>query len=373
METPGWATPLRAVIAGLLALAIVAFYLRDVGVGRSPGSSRTESALKTGTAMWHTAQMGPVRAHEQVPAADSRSLGPAIQRFLDLVPTWIIFLIAGLWTIPSAGFAVSSLRRWPEGEAGWWADLADTSTWTLDGYRAALSASVNNSYAESMFNSLMIAIAATVIPLLFGAWAAYAIGWMPLRRRTTVFFSLVVLMALPVQVALIPLLQAFSGGAHLTLPVLEKTVTLFPDLDLAGSLPAVWLTLSGFALPFTIFLLTVTMMRLPRSLIDAARSDGASHVQIFWRVALPLSVPTVAGLAVLLFLWGWNEYLVALTMIGGTNPSALPATVRLVAYSVPTGGTSIAAAACVHSVIALAVFVALERQFSQALVMSFEY
>lgn len=317
--------------------------------------------------------MSRARAHDGRHTADSRTLSPAIQRFLDLVPTWAVFLLAALWTIPSAGFVVSSFRRWPQQQSGWWTDLANTSTWTLDGYRAALSLSVNNTYGEAMFNSLMIAIAATAIPLLLGAWAAYAIGWMPLRRRTGVFFSLVVLMALPVQAALIPLLQAYSGGAHLTLPLLGKTMTVFPDLDLAGSLPAVWLTLIGFALPFTIFLLTVSMMRLPRALIDAARSDGASHSQVFWHVALPLSAPTVAGVAVLLFLWGWNEYLVPLTMIGGTNPSALPATVRLVAYSVPTGGMSIAAAACLHASVSIAVFVVLERRFSRALVMSVEY
>jgi len=306
-------------------------------------------------------------------AARARWRDQGIQRFLDSVPTWALFLIAGLWTIPSAGFVVSSLRRWPQQEQGWWTSLGDTSTWTLDGYRAALSVSINNSFAEAMFNSLAIAVAATVIPLLFGSWAAYAVAWMPLRRRTTIFFALVVLMALPVQVALIPLLQVYAGGAHVTVPLLGRTVTVFPDLGLAGELPAVWLTLIGFALPFTIFLLTVTMMRLPRGVIDAARTDGASHAQVFWHVVVPLSKPTIAGLAVLLFLWGWNEYLVPLTMIGGGNPSALPATVRLVAYSVPTGGPGVIAGACLHSAVAIAVFAVLERQFSRALVMSVEY
>ncbi len=313
----------------------------------------------------------------QAPAAAggvaSGTLSPGIQRFLRWVPTWAVFLIAALWSIPTGGFVISSLRRWPEQQSGWWTDLANIDTWTLDSYRAALSVSVNNSFTESMFNSFVIAVAATLIPLLFGAWAAYAIGWMPMRHRTGVFFGLVALMVLPVQAVLVPLLQFYSGGAHLTLPLLGKTVTLFPDLDLAGSLPAVWLTLIGFALPITIFLLSVTMMRLPRSLIDAARIDGASHAQIFWRVALPLSTPMVAGVAVLLFLWGWNEYLVPFTMIGGTNPSAYPATIRLVSYSAVTGGGNIAAAATLHSAVAIAVFAALQRQFSSALLMSVEY
>ncbi len=301
------------------------------------------------------------------------SLSPAIQRFLKSVPTWVVFLVAGLWSIPTGGFVVSSLRSWPEQTSGWWTDLANPETWTLDNYRAALSVSVNNSFTESMFNSFVIAVAATVIPLLFGAWAAYAIGWIPMRHKTGVFFGLVALMVLPVQAVLVPLLQFYSGGAHITLPLVNKTMTLFPDLDLAGQLPAVWLTLIGFALPITIFLLSVTMMRLPGSLIEAARLDGASHAQIFWRIALPLSAPMVAGVAVLLFLWGWNEYLVPFTMIGGTNPTAYPATIRLVSYSAVTGGGNIAAAATLHSAVAVAVFASLQRQFSKALVMSVDY
>ncbi len=317
--------------------------------------------------------MSRARASVRSKGAGLSSLSPSIRRFLQTMPTWVVLLVAGLWSVPTAGFVVSSLRRWPSQQSGWWTDLANTDTWTLDSYRAALSVSVNNSFAESMFNSFVIAVAATVIPLLFAAWAAYAISWMPLRHRTGIFFSLVALMVLPVQAVLVPLLQLYSGGAHFTVPVLGKTVTLFPDLDLAGSLPAVWLTLIGFALPISIFLLTVTMMRLPRSLIDSAHLDGASHAQIFWRVALPLSTPMVAGVAVLLFLWGWNEYLVPFTMIGGTNPSAYPATVRLVSYSTVTGGGSITAATCLHSAVSIAVFIALQGRFSRALLTSVDY
>ncbi|MCP4304762.1 MAG: carbohydrate ABC transporter permease [bacterium] len=300
------------------------------------------------------------------------SLSPRLRRFLDRFPTWLLFLVAGLWTLPGAGFVVSSLRRWPEQEAGWWTNLLNTETWTLDAYRSALSVSVNNSFADGLFNSLAIAVPATLIPLFIASLAAYAIGWIPFRGKTFTFFGLVALMALPVQAVLIPLLQTYSGGAHISIPILDKTVTVFPDLDVAGTLPAVWLTHIGFALPFSIFLLTVAMTRLPRSLIDAARADGASHLQIFWHVATPLAIPTVAGLGVLLFLWSWNEYLIGLTMIGGGNPAALPATVRLVAYSVPTGGASIAAAACLHSAVSIGVFLSLHRYFARALVLSAE-
>ena len=103
------------------------------------------------------------------------------------------------------------------------------------------------------------------------------------------------LLAIPLQVALIPLLQLYVGGAHLTIPFLDKTITLIPDLDLAGTTTAVWLTHAGFAMPFAIFLLHNYISRLPKDLFEAARIDGADHFTIFWRLVLPLSVPGAGG------------------------------------------------------------------------------
>lgn len=295
-----------------------------------------------------------------------------LRKLLDWVPTWVLFLIAGLWTIPTAGLFMSSVRNWPRQQSGWWTNLTNPETYSLDAYRGAFSASVNNTFAEGMINSLTIAIPATLVPLLLGAWAAYAIGWIPFRGKSWVFFGMVALIALPIQAALIPLLQTFSGGAHLTLPGIGKTVTVFPDFDMAGTLPAVWLTHIGFALPFAIFLLTSAMVSLPPSVIDAARADGATHAETFWRIALPLTGPTLAGLGVLLFLWSWNEYLIGFTMVGGGNPEALPATVAMVSYSQVTAGSGAAAATFLHSAVAMLVFVVLQRYFTRALILSAE-
>ena len=285
------------------------------------------------------------------------------------MPTWLLWFVALLWTVPTVGIFVGSFRVWPGREpSGWWTHLLDTETWTLGGYRAAIDMSVNNSFAEGMLSSLAIAVPSTLIPLLIAAVASYAIAWIPFRGKGVVFFGLVALIAMPIQVALIPLLQMFSGGAHLTLPLLEKTVTVFPDLGLAGTIPAVWIVLVGSALPFSIFFLSIAMTLLPSSLVDAARADGATHLQVLWRIVLPLQAPSLAGLGVLLFLWSWNDLLVALTMIGGGNPAALPATVKLASISLPPGGPVIAAGAFIHSSVAIVVFLALQRFFVRGLV-----
>lgn len=295
-----------------------------------------------------------------------RGLGSGVERFLRSVPTWIVLVIVGLWTVPTAGLFVSSLRGGGP-EKVWWSYLTSADGWSLDAYRAALSMSVNNSFADGLLNQLAIAVPATLLPLLLGSAAAYAFSWLHFRGRRGLLFAVVALIAVPAQVILIPLLRTYSGGARLFLPLIDKTVTVFPDINLAGTLEAVWITHVGLTLPFAIFLLYGAMVRLPESLVDAARVDGASHLRIFWSVALPLTRPALAALGVLLFLWSWNDFLIALTMIGGNNPELLPATVKLGSFSLPGSGPVFAAAAFVHSALSMAVFLILKRHFVKGL------
>ena len=167
---------------------------------------------------------------------------------------------------------------------------------------------------QHFLNSLAITIPATVIPIAFAAFAAYAFAWMDFKGRDWLFIGVVALLAVPIQLSLVPLLQLFVGGAHLT--VFGETFTLFPDLDLAGTTTAVWLTHIGFGLPLAIFLLHNYISSLPADLFEAARIDGADHPTIFWRLVLPLSVPALAAFAIFQFLWVWNDYLVASTFLG---------------------------------------------------------
>ena len=146
-------------------------------------------------------------------------------------------------------------------------------------------------------NSLAIALPATIIPIGIAAFAAYAFASIDFKGRQTLFIATVALLAIPLQIALIPLLQLYNFGAHLTIPWLDKTITVFPDLGLTGTTNAVWLSHTAFGMPFAIFLLHNYISSLPRDLFEAARIDGADHFKIFWRLVLPLSVPVLAAFA----------------------------------------------------------------------------
>ena len=99
-----------------------------------------------------------------------------------------------------------------------------------------LAAGAQGGLWRALLNSLAIALPATVIPIAIAAFAAYAFAWIDFKGQERLFIATVSLLAIPAQMSLIPLLQLYSGGGHLTIPLLDKTLTLFPDLDLAGSM-----------------------------------------------------------------------------------------------------------------------------------------
>jgi alpha-glucoside transport system permease protein len=300
---------------------------------------------------------------------ESNSLTGRVSGFLKAIPTWILWFFVIVWTIPSLGLFINSFRtRDAQRNAGWWMFWQDGANGygglTLDNYADVLGSSATGGVGNGLINSFAIAIVSTVIPIAIAAFAAYAFAWITFKGRDTLFIFVVALLAVPSQVALIPLLQMYAGGAHITLPLIDKTLTIFPDLNLAGTIPAVWLTHTGFALPFAIFLLHNYIAGLPPDLFESARIDGADHFTIFRKIVLPLSVPVLAAFTIFQFLWTWNDYLIALTMIGG-NRQALPATVVVASLAGEFGLREhlLTAGAFIITIVPLAVFFGLQRYF----------
>jgi len=301
------------------------------------------------------------------------SLVDRIYRKLTDVPLWVLWVIVALWTIPSLSLFVNSFRsRTNQRASGFWNVLGDPDTpgfSAFDHYETVLGSSSTNGMLPSLISSLAIAIPATIIPIAIAAFAAYAFAWIDFKGRKVLFIATVSLLSIPLQVALIPLLRTYVGGAHMTIPFSERTLTLIPDLDLAGSTWAVVLTHTGFAMPFSIFLLHNYISQLPKELFESARVDGADHFKTFVRLVLPLSIPALAAFAIFQFLWTWNDYLIAATMLSGGDPSVLPTTMRIANLAGDFGRTEhlLTAGAFVQAFVPLVVFFSLQRYFVRGL------
>ncbi|MGI9608588.1 MAG: carbohydrate ABC transporter permease [Acidimicrobiales bacterium] len=312
---------------------------------------------------------------QETRATDQRTIplpvGGWIYQRLTSVPAWGLWFLAALWTLPTGALLVDSFRgRTDQVRSGFWTVATDPSQLTLDNYHSVLNRGGPVSMFDSLISSVGIAIPATVIPLALAGLAAYAFAFIEFRGREWLFIGTVSLMAVPFQVALIPLLTLWVQGAHVTIPFTAKTLTVFPDLDvnMRGTM-AVWLTHTGFAIPFAIFLLHNAFAQLPQSLLDTARIDGADHVTTFRHVVVPLTLPAFASLAILQFLFSWNDFLVASTMTSGADPINLPATVRLanIAGEVSSAGPEAAAGTFVQIAVPVIVFFALQRHIVRGL------
>lgn len=310
-------------------------------------------------------------ALQDAPATGGAALGSALEpvgkrthNALAKVPTAILWAIVVLWTIPSIGLLITSVR--PEADqisGGWWTIFSNPS-FTLENYQDALFDPPGGTlpFSEAFINSMAIAIPGTIIPIAIACAAAYAFAWMDFRGRHWLFIAVLAMMAVPLQMSLVPLQQLYSGGAHLTIG--GSTFILIPDLNLNNKPIAVWLAHTAFGLPLAIYLLHNYIAGLPRDLFEAARIDGANHFGIFWRIVLPLAKPAIAAFAIFQFLWVWNDYLISLIFLS-QNRDASPLTIQLVNLVTSRGqGTELLpAAAFISMVVPLIIFFSLQRYF----------
>ena len=282
-----------------------------------------------------------------------------MNKFLSLIRNWrvgstltLLFLVL-VWSTPTVGLLITALRDRDEAAAsGWWEAVFNPlgQTWSLDSFAKAIDGGMLN----ALIATLVITIPATILPLVIAANAAFAFTFIQFKGREILFASLVALMVLPLQSALIPVLKGMVW--------LKKTF----GIELVGNYASACIVHAAFALPLAIYILRNFMMTLPTSLIEAARIDGASYYQIFWKLIIPMSIPSIASFAIFQFLWVWNDYLIAFIFVGEQKAVMTYKLLRLLGQY-GDGWQTVAAGSFISLVIPVLVFFALQRYFVRGL------
>ena len=266
----------------------------------------------------------------------------------------VLLILAAFWLIPTVGLLITSLREKTEAQrTGWWDVLLRpfSQDWDISSYSTVLT---EKNLGTSFISSMAVTIPATILPLLFAAYAAFGFTFLKFRGREFFFSVIIGLLVVPLQGALVPVLKMFISFT-------DKT-----GIEISGQYAAAWFVHSAFAMPLAIYILRNYMMTIPNSLIEAARVDGASNFTIFWRLVLPISVPALASFAIFQFLWVWNDYLIAFVFVGSERP-VLTYTLLTMLGQYGEGWQSVAAGSFISLSVPLLVFFSLQRYFIRGL------
>ena len=279
--------------------------------------------------------------------------------------TVILIFICILWTIPTLGIFITSFRTADAVNAnGWWKAFSDLKSFTLDNYNQVLFGqrySVGNATGtqavrgttmlSAFLTSITVTLPAVIIPIFIAAAAAYGFAWLDFKGRNVMFGMVVALLVVPLQISLIPILRDYQ------------------KIHLNGTYLGIWLAHAGFGLPLATYMMYNYISTLPRSILESAFIDGASHFTTFVRLILPLSVPAIASFAIFQFIWVWNDMLVSLVFLSGSKNMVQVVTVRLMNMA-GTRGTDwhlLTAGAFVSMVLPLTVFLSLQKFFVRGL------
>jgi trehalose/maltose transport system permease protein len=260
------------------------------------------------------AETEAARAAPARPVSRSRAFRRSpVGRALVKIPFWILIaaifvyaLFPFYWAVrsafmPSAELFSTPIKYWPTDP-------------TLNHFREVLESSF---FRRALLNSTIVAGSVTLISLSIGSLAAYALGRFRFHGRTFVLYLMLSMTIFP-QIAILGALYTMISNFHL--------------YDKLGSLILTYLI---FTLPFTVWVLTSFMRALPGELEEAAYVDGATPLQVFYKVLLPLIAPGLVTTGLLAFIAAWNEYLYAVSFI--QTPSHYTVPVAIVSFTPPGG------------------------------------
>ena len=224
-------------------------------------------------------------------------------------------------------------------------------TFTFNNFRELFSIDIN--FPLLFWNSTYISILMTVGQLLTCAMAAFCFAVVKFKGREVLFTALLLTLLIPPQVTLIP------------------NFIIFKFLHLNGTSVPIWLP-AFWGGAFGTFLLRQYFLTIPRDLVDAARVDGASLLDIFWKIYMPLAKPALAALAIFTFQGAWNDLLHPLVYMPSVPNTMLTVGLAFFQTQMTHGGkfTVLMAGALISILPLLLVFFVAQKQFIEGIALS---
>lgn len=225
--------------------------------------------------------------------------------FWKIIKTILVGLVAVAFVLPLAWMVTSSLKQTQEVFSPNWKWLPEEFQWSN---YVMVWTDPDVSMLQAFYNTGFITIVSTVIQLVIASLAAYAFAKINFKGKGVVFGMFLCTMMMPTEVTIVPRFMLF------------KTVGLYNNL---------WaVILPHFFNASAIFMLRQFYMGLPTDLMEAAKIDGAGHVQIFGRIMMPLTKSALISLAMLSFISCWNEYMTPLIFLAKKNLYTISQVIR---------------------------------------------
>lgn len=264
-----------------------------------------------------------------------------------IAKTILAWVIAIVWILPLMGIIMTAVRPFDEVIDGWW--KTETFNITLSNFSGALT-HPTASLLRGMGNSIIIAIPATIIPLLIATMTGYALSRYAFPFRRIFILTVVLTLALPQQMIAIPIFKIMS------------------NLGLVDTYLGLILLHAAWGIPWITFFMRNYFKTLPGDMEEAARIDGATDFQIFYKVVLPNTFPAIASASALQFTWVWSDFFLALILI--YSPNKLLATQRVPlmrgVYHVDWGLLS--AASILVMIVPILIYLLLQRYYVRGMV-----
>ncbi len=247
-----------------------------------------------------------------------------------------------VWLIPFIGLLVTSVSPYREVIRGWW--NVQLSSVSLGNYAAAWN-HPTAPIAEGVANSLIVTFPATIVPIVLGAMAAYGFLRYRFPARNTLFFVIVLLLAIPQYTIAVPLFQMLA------------------DLGLINTFAGLILMHSAWGAPWVILFLRGYFSTLPKEVEESAELDGAGPLTVFFRVVVPMSWPGIASVFALQFTWVWNDFFFALIAIYDHSMMLATQRIPLMRGEFQVDWGVLTSAAILTTIIPLAVYMLLQKYY----------